>query len=356
MIRDPALRFWLEYVASEGALYEHDAETAEVLLPRALQRALQLPEALAVTSDPDVAQAEEAVLLSAGHPALESATALVIQRGDVGRGYQPWRRSTAPPREALLAHARARIGIDHGRIDATRDPVPIYHPLLRVGALITYTLDERFSEREEVWVDGCAALPIADEIIRVVAAQPMLASTDFQAKATWPDLASATTAAHEALERRSLLRSNVFERAAQRGLADELARTATYYDGVLASIAQRRSRASPERASILTAQAEATERERLRRTHEIQAKFCASREIVPHRLHVVFVPALSFAVVVRRGEREYPLALTWLLTPARFAPLSCPRCGDDATLIAGRTELACRRCTAPASAGAGRRQ
>jgi len=347
LIRDPALRFWLEFVESEGGLCEHDAETADVVLPPALQRVLRLPEALAVTSDPDVARDAEAVLLSTGHPALESATALVIERGDVGRGYLPWPRSNAPARNALLAHARACIGIDHGRIDAPDDPFPIYHPLLRVGALVTYTLDESFGECEEVWVDGCAALPVADDIVRAVAAQPLLADADLAARAVRPEVGAATLSAHHALEERSIARASVFERQAQGGLAAELARAAAYYDGMLASIAQRRSRAPAERAAILAAQAEATERERQRRTSEIKAKFRASREIVPHRLQAVFVPALSFGVSVRRGERRYPLALTWLLPAACFAPLRCPRCRDRSTLVAGRSELACRSCAAP---------
>ncbi len=352
MIRDPALRFWLEYVESQGALCEHDVETAQVMLPPTLQQALRLPEAFAVTSDPDVAHDGEAVLLSAGHPALESAAASVIERGDVGRAYLPWPQSIMPSRAVLLAHARARIGIDHARIDATQDPAPIYHPLLRVGALVAYTLDERFGEREEVWVDGCAALPVADEIVRDLAARPLLAKPEFAAASARPDLTAATAAAHEALERRSVLRAKMLELQAQRGLADELARTAAYYDGVLASLAERRARASPERAAILAAQAETTERERLRRTHEIQAKFRATREIAPHRLHAIFVPALSFAVTVRRGERGYRLALTWLLPAARFAPVPCPRCRSDAPLVAGRSELTCRRCTAPATPAA----
>src|ERR1039457_3984134 len=49
---------------------------------------------------------------------------------------------------------------------------------------------------------------------------------------------------------------------------------------------------------------------------------------------------------VRRGERRYPLTLHWLITPACFAPLSCPACKAAEQLVAGRSQLGCRRCNA----------
>jgi hypothetical protein len=51
------------------------------------------------------------------------------------------------------------------------------------------------------------------------------------------------------------------------------------------------------------------------------------------------VPALAFAVDVRRGERRYPLTLHWLMAAGSFAPLCCSNCGALETLVAGRTHF-----------------
>ena len=64
----------------------------------------------------------------------------------------------------------------------------------------------------------------------------------------------------------------------------------------------------------------------------------------------MLTPALRFPVHVRRGERRYPLALTWLLQGARFTALRCPHCGQAAPLVAGREFLGCKVCLPPAAA------
>ncbi|MGH2985328.1 MAG: hypothetical protein ACRDLO_01405, partial [Solirubrobacterales bacterium] len=70
---EPGLRFWLRYAEHQGALIEEDGEQALAVLPGPLQEAGGLPEEVVVTSDPDVAREDGAVLLIAGHPALERA-------------------------------------------------------------------------------------------------------------------------------------------------------------------------------------------------------------------------------------------------------------------------------------------
>ncbi len=71
---DPALRFWLGWAQAEGALHDTTPDAALVVLPRPLQVALSLPEEVSVTSDPEVARDDGALLLTAGHPALDHAT------------------------------------------------------------------------------------------------------------------------------------------------------------------------------------------------------------------------------------------------------------------------------------------
>jgi hypothetical protein len=55
----------------------------------------------------------------------------------------------------------------------------------------------------------------------------------------------------------------------------------------------------------------------------------------------VLAPAARVTVRVRRGERSWPLTLTWMLTEEEFLPVACPSCGGLAPLVAGRERLAC---------------
>jgi SNF2-related domain len=66
------------------------------------------------------------------------------------------------------------------------------------------------------------------------------------------------------------------------------------------------ARRHPIARSCSTCGAEATKAERARRLAEIVEKHAASHEILPFRLHLVLVPALSLPVDVRRGDRRYP--------------------------------------------------
>ena len=344
MIRDPALRFFVDYVESEGALCDAQAETIELILPAAVGRLCGLPEMLTVTSDPDIAADDGALLLALGHPALDAAAARVIERGDVGRAFVNAAPAGRMPRESLLSHARAEIAIDHGRIDAAGDPVPVYYPLLRVGALITYTLDDRFQECEEVWVDACTGAIAARPVLQAIRSQAASPERDSGVSVVPPNFMRAIAAANAALHTRAAQRASALERQARLGLRDEQQRTESYYDEVLAALETRRAVASPERRPLLEERAAATERERRRRLREIADKFMSSRTIAPYRLHLLFVRALAFVVDVRRGDRRYPYSLHWLLGAGCFAPPACPNCARVAALIAGRTRLACEAC------------
>lgn len=100
---EPGLRFWLRYAEHQGALVEDGGDHALTVLPDWLQEAAQLPEEFAVTSDPDVAGEDGAVLMIPGHPALERAAASVLDEGDVGRLYLPWPASTPGTASSRLA-------------------------------------------------------------------------------------------------------------------------------------------------------------------------------------------------------------------------------------------------------------
>src|SRR5205823_2580607 len=95
-----------------------------------------------------------------GHPAIERAASAVLAQGDAGHAFLPWPTSRAPARSALEARAREQVPVEHGRFDATGEPASVYVPLLRAGAIVSYSasLSLRFEEQEEAWVDARTGL------------------------------------------------------------------------------------------------------------------------------------------------------------------------------------------------------
>lgn len=344
MSHEPGLRFWLEYVAREGALVDNAGDHALVILPEYLQQAFGLAEDVRVTSDPEVAADEGAILLIPGHPVLDEAAGRAVAGGDAGHRFLPWPRSTPPDPAGLLERARAHFAVDHGRIDAAGEPAPAYVPALRAGAVVVYTVDHRFQEREEVWVDGRGGLLLPEPARRQVAAAPPLTAADTAHPVLAPDFTLALRGAHAAIEDRAAARAEALARLARGAREEERARAEAYYADVLASIKRRREAAAPDRQALFDAQVAATGIERDRRLEEIEEKFRVRHEIHPFRLHLVLVPSLFLPVHVRRGERLYPFALTWFLAGGCFAPVRCPHCGAPAPLVAGRERLGCAGC------------
>ncbi len=351
---DPAVQFWLRYVEAEGGLHEDAGDQVLAMLPEELRTALDLPEEVAVTADPEVAREDGALLLLPGHPVLDQAAASVLEQGDGGSAWLPWPEAVLPAPAALLERARERFDVDHGRIDAGGHPARVYLPVLRVGALVSYTagLGGRFQEREEVWVDARSGLALGGSLVRTVAQAPLLEVPDASHRVLVPDLVKALAGAHASIEDRALARREALATQAQAALREELARTDAYYEAALASIAKRRAQATPDRRRLLDAQAEATGVERARRRAEIEEKFRPSHEVRPYRLHLLLVPALELPVQVRRGAAAYPFALTWVLPRAGFADVCCPHCGAADRLVAGRDRLGCRACLGRPAAAA----
>ncbi|HEY8692569.1 MAG TPA: hypothetical protein VIR57_07490 [Chloroflexota bacterium] len=348
MICDPGLRFWLRYAERRGALVEPREEGALVVLPEPLQRRLSMPEEIVLTADPEVAEEEDAVLLMPGHPALEQAAAEVLDEQDVAYGFLPWPPIPAPSSSALLEQARSDLTVDHGRIDPDGVPAAVRLPVLRMGALVTYTLEQPFQEREEVWVDAHQALVLDSAAKQVIEQAAPLAAPDIGQWCLEPDLECALGVAHEVLSERVATRMAQLSRRARAWLEDERRRVEAYYAAILESIAERRARAAPERTSLYDAQADAAQVERARRLRELEEKHQGRSDIRPFRLHVVLVPAYRLPIVVRRGSRTYPFALVWLPATRRFLPQRCPACGAASPLVAGRQSLGCRACLAAA--------
>jgi hypothetical protein len=339
----PELEFWLRHVERRGAAVGLEAGTALVLLPEAVRQDFSLPEEVVVTGDPEAALEDGAVLLVAGHPVVDRAAAAVLDEGDVARHHVAWPEGRLPDPGWFVARARERIPVDHGRLDPEGPPEAVYLPVLRIGALVTLTLEDRFQEREEVCVDAHSGLQLADDLGRRLEALP--SETRPPSRHTLPlDLRRALTRVHEVIDSRAAARGLQLAAQAHRAREDALAEAEAYYQAALRSLDERAVVAAGDRRSVLEAQAVATRAERERRLDEIGAMFTPRHTWRPYRLHLVLAPAAHLTVRVRRGERSWPLPLTWLLTEEELLPVRCPSCGALAPLVAGRERLACRSC------------
>lgn len=351
MSADPALQFWRHYAEREGALTEGDLERMVMLLPRSLCQRFGLSETVTATSDPTLAREEGALLMVPGNPVLDAAAEQVLEEGDGGHLWLEWPARPLPTAAQLMAAARDRLGIDHGRIDPGGVPVPRYAPVLRVGVQVTYALHDRFQEQEEVFVDPVAGQPLPEEQGRQLATLPQLTGAPSH-PALEVDLMFGIGAAHREVEERTGRRLQVLAGQVAHIRKDEQALAESYYTTALESIEERRQTATPDRQRQLDAQAETTRAEWSRRKQEIAQKFEPQRQLRPVRLHLIWVPAMSVPVVIRRGGQGFPFELTWWLPAERFAPVRCPSCGRGAQLVAARDRLACRACLPPRHAAA----
>ncbi|MGH8960993.1 MAG: hypothetical protein ACRDWT_07265 [Jatrophihabitantaceae bacterium] len=340
-----SLAFWLDYVEANGGLTERHADRALALLPEALAHSLAMAEHVLVTTEPDLAREEGALLLAAGHPALTRAAEAVLEAGDVAVAEVAPPRSQLPDRQALQERARERIGVEHGRIDAMAAPLPTRRAVLRIGALAEYATgaDEHFYERLETWIDLPSRLRLP------ASASAALSSAQWAPPGTGADAVSAgideaVVAALADLEDQALLRRADLARDSQAALAAEFARAGDYYAAALASLLRRRESAPPDRVAMLDVRAESVRAERDRRLGEIRDKHEPKHTLRPYRAHLMLVPVLRLDVDVRRGERRYPVCLDWVLPVGDFAALRCPACGGVAGLVAGRSALGCTDC------------
>ncbi len=344
MTATPELAFWLRHAERVGAAVEPGPDTALVLLPAAMCEEYGLPEEVTVTGDPEAAAEDGAVLLATGHPAVDRAVSAVLDEGDVARHCITWPDARLPDPAWFLARARDGVPVDHGRIDPGGPAEAVYLPVLRIGALVTHTLDDRFQEREEVCVDGHLGRQLPDDLGRRLERLPRDPSPSPSRTVLTLDLARALARAQERIDARAAARGVELATQARTAREQALAEARTYYDAALASYEERIAAAADDRRRTLEAQAVATRAERERRIDDIVSMYTPRHAWRPYRLHLVLAPAARLCVRVRRGERGWPLTLTWLLTEDGFAPVPCPGCGGLAPLVAGRERLGCRSC------------
>jgi hypothetical protein len=350
-VADPALRFWLRHVAAAGGLWEPDGDTTYVVLPPPLRDAYRLPEELRVTADPDVAREDGATLLTVGHPVLAEAAERVLASGDTGHLVLARPPSVPPGRDVLLAAVRDAFPVDHGRIDLSGEPAVVLHPVIQVGALVTYELsaEDRFQEEVQRWVD----VPSRRELPADLVGRLCRADVDEWAQPRRPeDLMSAVGAAHRLIDAGATTRRQALAAEVSGACQAERGRAAAYYADAIAGIEARLATAQPDRRAALEQRLRATREEEARRLAEIAEKYEARHTIRPYRLHVILVPALRVPADVLRGMRRYPAYFDWLLPAGAYAPTRCPSCGGEAPLVAGKLKLGCETCLPPKPAAA----
>ena len=350
-VADPALGFWLRHVAAAGGLWEPDGDTTYVVLPPPLRDAYRLPEELRVTADPDIAREDGATLLTAGHPVLAEAAERVLASGDTGHLVLTRPASASPGPDMLLAAARDAFPIDHGRIDLSGEPAFVLHPVIQVGALVTYELsaEDRFQEEVQRWVD----VPSRRELPADLVGRLCRADVDERAQPRRPEgLMSAVGAAHRLIDAGATTRRQALAAEVSGACQAERGRAAAYYADAIAGIEARLATAQPDRRAALEERLRATGEEEARRLAEISEKYEARHTIRPYRLHVMLVPALRVPADVLRGTRRYPAYFDWLLPAGAYAPTRCPSCGGEAPLVAGKLKLGCETCLPPKPAAA----
>ncbi|HYZ52536.1 MAG TPA: hypothetical protein VE733_03375 [Streptosporangiaceae bacterium] len=349
---DPALTFWLRHVAAEGGLSEPAGDSTFVVLPPALRDAYSLPEELQVTADPDVAREDGATLLALGHPVLAEAAERVLASGDSGLLVLARPVSAPPSRDVLLAAVRDAFPVDHGRIDLAGEPTFVRHPVIRVGALVTYEVsaEDHFQEQAERWVDGPGRrlLPpdLTERLSRAATSErggPGLPDGGFPSGS----LLAAIGEAHRLIDAAAAARRETLTGQVRGAHDAEHDRAAAYYADAIAGIERRLAAAPADRKAVLEQRLRSTREEESRRLAEIAEKYEAHHVIRPYRLHVLDVPALRVPADVRRGDRRYPVTFDWLLPAGAFAPVRCPSCGGDAPLVAGKQKLGCETCLPP---------
>ena len=344
---DPALGFWLRHVAADGGLHEPSGDATYVVLPPALSERYRLPEELRVTADPDIARDDGVTLLALGHPVLADSAERVLASGDAGIVCLRPPASVPPSSDVLLEALRDAVPVDHGKIDVADPPAAVRHPVVRVGALVTFELsaEEQFQEQAERWVD----VPSRRLLQAAITGRLSRAEPD---EVMGPDLAgpgddvrAAVAEAHRLIDSAALARRAELAVGVRDVCQAERARAVSYYADAVAGIEKRLATAA-DRKGALEERLRATREEETRRLAEIADKYAASHSIRPYRLHVLEVPALRLNAEVLRGNRRYPMTFDWLLPAGAFAPVRCPSCGSDAPLVAGKQSLGSESCLA----------
>jgi hypothetical protein len=295
------------------------------------------------------------MLFTTGHPVLLEAADNVLSAGDVGVVALTPPPAPAPDQAWLQDTLRDRITVEHGRLEVTGLATRIDRPVLRLGALVTYSVsdEETYQERAECVLDASTGRPLdRADVARLQLAPRAAAPVPRPAAALVAAAIRTLPHAHRQIEDAATRRRDALSAQASAAHLRERRSARNYYADALRSLEKRRATAPPDRAVLLDARIASTRDERDRRMAEIDEKFRARHHIRPFRLHVLLVPGWRVPVDVCRGPRRYPFAFDWLPALGHFATERCPHCGGLCTFSASKTRLGCRACLPPAAATA----
>jgi hypothetical protein len=342
-----AFAFWLDYVDSQGGLWERSGDAVLAVLPEQLAATHGLPESTLITDDPDISREDGVLFLGAGHPEISRAAESVISTGDVGALTLPHRGQPLST-EDLLARIRELVAVDHGRIDAAGAPIRTHRPTVRLAALVTHTVsaEDQFTEVAECLVDVPTRIGWSEEAANTVR-QAMTADITPCRGLPADVIAPALAAAHQVLDATATARGRVLAAGTDAERDAELTRAREYYAAALATIDKRRADADPRRTALLDARTEATTAERDRRLAEITEKYRHQHALRPYRLHLIEIPVWRLDTDVRRGDRRWPVTFDFLPLTGTLVPTRCPTCAAHAPLVATKTGLRCTTCVPP---------
>lgn len=342
-----AFAFWLDYVDSQGGLWERSGDVVLAVLPERLAATHDLPESALITDDPDISREDGVLFLGAGHPEISRAAESVISTGDVGKLTLPHRGQPLST-EDLLARIRELVAVDHGRIDATGAPIRTHRPTVRLAALVTHTVsaEDQFTEVAECLVDVPTRIDWPEEVASTVR-QAMTADVTPGRELPADVITPALTAAHQVLDATATARGRILATGTDAERDAELTRAREYYAAALAAIDKRRTGTDPQRIALLDARTEATTAERDRRMAEIAEKYRHQYALRPYRLHLIDIPVWRLDTDVRRGDRRWPVTFDYLPLTGTLAPTRCPTCAAYAPLVATKTGLRCTTCVPP---------
>jgi hypothetical protein len=164
----------MSYVDARGGLTERSGDSTLVVLPPEVAGEFDLPDEFMVTGEPDVAREDGAVLLATGHPVLIQAADAALSHGDVGVVALAPPTTPAPDGAQLEQRVRDQVQVEHGKIDVTGLPTRVDRPVLRLGALVTYSLsaDEHYQERLECWIDAGSGRQLGPDVVARLRAAP----------------------------------------------------------------------------------------------------------------------------------------------------------------------------------------
>ena len=190
--------------------------------------------------------------------------------------------------DILLAGVRDAFPVDHGRIDLAGEPAFVLHPVIQVGALVSYELsaEDRFQEQVRALGRRAVQAPPA----RGPARQAVPCGRGRAGPARRPerpdaDLSRAGAPAHR--RRRYHAPRGARRSGPRRARQAERGRAAAYYADAIAGIETRLATAQPTASQCSSSGYAATREEEARRLAEIAEKYEARHFIRPYRLHVM---------------------------------------------------------------------